>query len=218
MKKKSYAVFGLGRYGMAVAKELVENGMDVLAVDASEKIVNDAAGILPVCKCADITDIEVFSRLGISNMDVVVVAMASNLEASIIAVTLCKEAGIQRVIAKCSSEMQQRILKRSGADQVVFPEQESGVHLAKTLLQTGLVDMLALSKDVSIVEMSVKSEWVGKTLIQLDLRRKHGINVIAVKEKESVDVNVNPELPLTQEMTLIVLADMKRIRNVKRSR
>ncbi|MBQ7376165.1 MAG: TrkA family potassium uptake protein, partial [Clostridia bacterium] len=89
--KKTYAVFGLGRYGIAVAKELVENGREVIAVDNDEKIVNDVAAYLPVCKCADVTDAEVFSRLGIGNIDTVIVCMASNLEASVMAITLCKE-------------------------------------------------------------------------------------------------------------------------------
>ena len=92
--KRTYAVFGLGRYGTAVAKELVENGMEVMAVDADQRIVNDAAAYLPVCKCADVTDGEVISRLGIGSIDTVIVCMAGNLEAGVMAVTLCKEAGV----------------------------------------------------------------------------------------------------------------------------
>ena len=95
--KKTYAVFGLGRYGTAVAKELVENGMEVIAVDTEERIVNDAAAYLPVCKCADVTDAEVISRLGIGSIDTVIVCMANNLEASVMAVTLCKEAGVKNI-------------------------------------------------------------------------------------------------------------------------
>ena len=100
--KKTYAVFGLGRYGIAVAKELVENGMEIIAVDSDQRIVNDAAAYLPVCKCADVTDAEVISRLGIGNIDTVIVCMAGNLEASVMAVTLCKEAGVKNVIAIAS--------------------------------------------------------------------------------------------------------------------
>ena len=146
--KKTYAVFGLGRYGRAVAKELVENGMEVIAVDAEQKIVNDAAAYLPVCKCADVTDSEVISRLGIRNIDTVVVCMASNLEASVMAVTLCKEMGVKHVVAKCANEMHQKILLRVGADEVVFPETESGIRLAKNLISSGFIDMISLSKDV----------------------------------------------------------------------
>ena len=122
MQKKTYAVLGLGRYGMAVARELVENGMEVIAVDASQKNVNNAAAYLPVVKCADVTDSEVIDRLGIGDIDTVIICMASNLEASVMAITLCKEAGVKTVIAKCGNEMHQKILFRVGADQVIFPE------------------------------------------------------------------------------------------------
>ena len=211
MKKQTYAVFGLGRYGIAVAAELVANGREVIAVDTNERTVNDAAAILPVCKCADITDAEVFAQLGISNVDVVIVAMASNLEASVMAVTLCKEAGVKTVIAKCGNEMHQRILKRVGADQVVFPENESGTRLAKNLLSSGFIDMISLSKDVSMIELDVREEWIGKNLIELNLRKKYAINVVAVRDGEKVDVAINPEQPLTRNMKLIVIAKTSKL-------
>jgi len=213
--KKTYAVFGLGRYGIAVARELVENGMEVIAVDTEQKIVNDAAAYLPVCKCADVTDSEVISRLGISNIDTVVICMASNLEASVMAVTLCKEAGVKNVIAKCANEMQQKILLRVGADKVVFPENESGIRLAKNLLSSGFIDMISLSKDVSVIEIDVRDEWCGKNLIELNLRKKYGFNIVAIKKGESVDVNINPEQPLEAETTLIVIANIAKLGKIK---
>ena len=213
--KKTYAVFGLGRYGRAVARELVENGMEVVAVDAEQKIVNDAAAYLPVCKCADVTDSEVISRLGISNIDTVVVCMASNLEASVMAVTLCKEAGVKNIIAKCANEMQQKILLRVGADKVVFPENESGIRLAKNLLSSGFIDMISLSKDVSMIEIDVRDEWRGKNLIELNLRKKYGFNIVAIKKGEKVNVNINPEQPLEEETTLIVIANIAKLGKIK---
>ena len=214
MKKRTYAVFGLGRYGMAVARELVDNGMEVIAVDDKQDIVNEAAAFLPVCKCADVTDAEVIERLGIADIDIVIICMATNLEASVMAVTLCKEAGVKTVIAKCGSEMQQKILLRVGADQVVFPEKESGVRLAKNLLSSGFIDMLSLSDDVSIVEISVKDEWTGKNLIELNLRKKHGLNIVAIKCDGEVNVNVNPEMPLDKAMTLIVIANTAKLASI----
>ena len=214
MKKRSYAVFGLGRYGMAVARELVDNGMEVIAVDDKQDVVNDAAAFLPVCKCADVTDAEVIEKLGIADIDMVIICMASNLEASVMAVTLCKEAGVKNVIAKCGSEMQQKILLRVGADQVVFPEKESGVRLAKNLLSSGFIDMISLSDDVSIVEITVRDEWVGKNLIELNLRKKYGLNIVAVKKGETVNVNVNPEEPLDKSMTLIVIANTAKLASI----
>ena len=209
--KKTYAVFGLGRYGTAVAKELVENGMEVIAIDSEQKIVNDVAAYLPVCKCADVTDAEVVSRLGIGNIDTVIVCMASNLEASVMAVTLCKEAGVKTVVAKCANEMQQKILLRVGADQVVFPENESGIRLAKNLLSSGFIDMISLSKDVSIVEIDVKKEWCGKNLIELNLRKKYGLNIVAIKKGENINANITPEQVLDAETTLIVIANTSKL-------
>ena len=213
--KKTYAVFGLGRYGTAVAKELVENGMEVIAVDSDQRIVNDAAAYLPVCKCADVTDAEVISRLGIGNIDTVIICMANNLEASVMAITLCKEVGVKTVIAKCANEMHQKILLRVGADQVVFPENESGIRLAKNLLSSSFIDMLSLSRDVSIVEIDVKEEWCGKDLIELNFRKKYGFNIVAIKQGDKVNVDINPEQKLDMETTLIVIANTTKLGKLK---
>ena len=215
MKDKTYAVFGLGRYGRAVAKELVDNGMEVLAVDMDQSIVNDAAAYLPICKCADVTDGEVIERLGIADLDTVIICMAGSLEASVMAVTLCKEAGVKTVLAKCANEMHQKILRRIGADEVLFPEKESGIRLAKNLLSSGFIDMISLSKDVSMIEINVKEEWLGKNLVELNLRKKYGFNIVATKKGEEVDVNINPEQPLEKDTTLIVIANTAKLAKLK---
>ena len=212
---KTYAVFGLGRYGRAVAKELVENGKEVIAVDVDEAIVNAAAGDLSICKCADITDIEVMMQLGIPNVDVVIIAMAGNLEASVMAVTLCKELGVKTVIAKCANEMHQKILTRVGADQVVFPENESGIRLAKNLLSSGFVDMLSLADGVSLIELNIRDEWVGRSLIELNLRKKYSINVVAIRRGETVSVNIDPEEKLNKTDALIVIANTDKLAKLK---
>ena len=212
---KSYAVFGLGRYGIAVAKELVNNGADVLAVDIDEDIVNSAVADIPFCRCADITDPEVIKQLGISNVDVVVIAMANNLEASVMSVILCKEAGVNMVIAKCADEMQGKILCKVGADKVVYPENESGVRLAKNLLSAGMVDLIDLSDDISVIEIPVREKWVGKTLIELDLRKKYAINIIAIRNGEDILVNVDPNVQLSKEMQLVVIINKTNINKLK---
>lgn len=213
--RKTYAVFGLGRYGIAVARELVNNGMEVVAVDADESIVNTAALELPICKCADITDPEVIRQLGISNVDVVIIAMANNLEASVMAVTLCKEIGVETVIAKAANEMHQKILLRVGADKVVFPENESGIRLAKNLLSSGFVDMVSLARNVSMIELEVRPEWVGKNLIELNLRKKYSINVVAIREDDMVTVDIDPREPLRKESKLIVIANTGKLAKLK---
>ena len=213
--KHTYAVFGLGRYGTAVARELVENGMEVIAVDSDQRIVNAAADGLPVCKCADITDPDVIRQLGIGNVEVVIVAMANNLEASVMAVTLCKEAGVPTVIAKCANEMHQKILNRVGADKVVFPENESGIRLAKNLLSSGFVDMVSLAKNVSMIELDVKPEWAGKNLIELNLRKKYSINVVALRNGDAVSVDIDPHAALRESDKLIVIANTEKLAKLR---
>ena len=212
---KSYAVFGLGRYGTAVAKELASNDAEVLAVDIDEEIVNEAAAEIPFCKCADVTDPEVLRQLGISNIDVVIISMATDLEASVMATMLCKEMGVKTVISKCSSDMNCKILSKVGADKVIFPEQESGIRLAKNLVSSGFVDILDISNDVSMVELEVRPEWENKSLIELNLRKKYSINIVSIIENDKVDVIIDPEMPLKRSMRLIVIADTAKLRKLK---
>lgn len=212
--RKNYAVLGLGRYGRAVAEELINNGADVLAVDIDQDNVNSAIETIPVCKCADVTEPEVIKRLGISNVDVVIVAIANNLEASVMAVALCKEAGVKNVIVKCGNEIHQRILSRVGADKVIFPEKESGVRLARNLLTSGFSEMIELSDDVSMVEIGMKDEWVGKSLVELSLRKKYSINVVAFRMGDKIITTVDPAIPLKKEMELIVIANTSALKKI----
>ena len=214
-KAKSYAVFGLGRYGIAVAKELVSSGAEVLAVDMDEEIVNEAVTEIPICKCADVTDPEVLKQLGISDIDVVIISMATNLEASVMATMLCKEMGVKTIIAKCASEMNCKILSKVGADKVVFPENESGIRLAKNLLSSGFVDILEISNNVSMVELDVRPEWENKNLLELDLRKKYSINIVSIIEDGKATVNIDPEKPLKKTMRLIVIADTAKLHKLK---
>jgi trk system potassium uptake protein TrkA len=213
--KKSYAIFGLGRYGLSVARELVAGGADVLAIDSNEAIVNSLSAEIPLCKCADVTDPDVLRQLDIGNFDVVIIAIAGSLEATVMATMLCKEMGVETVIAKCSNEMHQKILSRVGADQVVFPEFESGARLAKNLLSAGFVDLLDLARDVSMVEIRVQPEWVGKNLMELNLRRKFGINVVAIRLNGEVMINLDPEKPLSKEARLLVIGNPARMSKLK---
>ncbi len=204
---KTYAVFGLGRYGKAVATELINHGAEVIAVDIDEEVVNDAVSEIPFCKCADITDIDVIRQLGIANVDVVIISMASSLEESVMATMLCKEVGVKNVIVKCGNAMNCRILEKIGADKVVFPEMESGIRLAKNLISSDFVDIVELSKDISMVELNVRREWEGKSPVELKFRQKYGINIVAIKQGDDVSIEIDPEKPLKKGMSLIVMAN-----------
>ena len=212
---KTYAIFGLGRYGESVAKELVRNGAEVIAVDSNENIVNSLVNELPFCKCADTTNKEVLTKLGVASVDTVIVAMAGNIEASVMTVLLCKELGVPNVIAKCSNDMHYKILTKVGADKVVFPEKESGTRQAKNLLSSGFMDIIELSTDVSMIELDVKKEWIGKNLLELNLRKKYSINVIAIKENDKIEIDIDPNVPLTDKMKLVVIGKTSKVSKIK---
>lgn len=212
---ETFAVFGLGRYGLTVATELVNSGAEVLAVDSNEALVNAAIDAVPLCKCADVTDPAVIKQLGIGNIDTVIIAMADHLEAAVLATMLCKEAGVRTVIAKCANETHQKILRRVGADKVVFPENESGVRLARNLTSSGFVDVIELSKEVAMIDLDVRPEWVGKPLIKLDLRRKYSINVVAIRREGHVSTMIDPAEPLSSDEQLIVIMDKNKLEKLK---
>lgn len=212
---KSYAVFGLGRYGRAVVKELLNNGATVIAVDKNEKVVDELVGEIPICKCADITEPGVIKQLGITNVDVVIISMAENFEGSVMATMLCREAGIKRIIVKCSNEMHCNILRKIGADETVLPEQEAGTRLAKNIISAGFIDIADISDDISILELDVKREWIGKTLKELNMRKKYNVNIIAFKKDNKIDVAVNPDAIISEDMKMIVMADRNNIKNIK---
>ncbi len=213
--KKTYAVFGLGRYGMAVASELEARGAEVVAIDIDPAAVEEAASSLTVCKCADITDRKVAEQLGIANVDTVIIAMANSFEASVMATMLCKELGVPTVIAKCSNELHRQILRKVGADRVVFPENDSGIRLARNLLTAGFIDMMELSGKVSLVEMEVRGEWAGKSLAELNLRKRYAMNVVALRHGNAVSTAIDPNAPLQKEQTLIVIAETDRLERLK---
>ena len=212
---KTYAVFGLGRYGRAVAKELVASGAEVIAVDINAKKVEELACDVPICKCADVTDTDALSQLGVRNVDVAVVAMAEALEASVMTVMLLKDMGVGQVIAKAGCSMHAAILEKVGADKVIQPETESGVRLAKNILSSGFADIADLSDSISVIELDVKDEWVGKTILELELRRRYSINIVAVNNHGRVDIAIDPNMKLDRAMKLIIVADKKDINRLK---
>ena len=213
-KRQTIAVFGLGRYGRAVARELTVQGADVIGVDRDPGLVNEAAAYLPVCQCADVTDAAVLEKLGIRNVDTVIIAMAESLEASVMTAMLCKEAGVREVIVKCRNEMHEKILLRIGADRVVFPERESGIRLARNLLSSGFIDWMELGGKAAIAELAVRPDWAGKSLMELRLRERYGINVVALRRGGAVDMAIDPTAPLKEDIGLIAVADTEKLRKL----
>lgn len=212
--KKSIAVLGLGKYGTSIALELARSGAEVLAVDLKEERIKEVADEVTYAVRADVCDAEAIKALGIGNMDAVIIAMTSNLDACIMSTIVAKELNVPLVIVKCRDKLHEQILKKIGADKVVIPEKESASRLAKNLMSGNFVDFMELSDDVSIAEISAKPEWIGKTLDQLDFRQKYGANVFAIRTGEKMQTDVDPYRPIAKGSTLFVLAETKNIKKL----
>lgn len=207
MKVKSCAVLGLGKFGMSLAKELSVAGAEVMVVDLDEEKVHVAAEFATCAVSADVRDAEEIANLGLSNMDIVVVAITSSMDASILATILAKEEGVPFVLAKADGEIHAKILQKVGADRIVVPEKEFGIKMARNLVSGNFVDFIELSKNVRMIEMPVKDEWQGRSLKDLDLRKKYKVNVIAIRSGDEVISNPEPDMPLQKDMGLLLTVE-----------
>jgi trk system potassium uptake protein TrkA len=181
MKRQSFAVIGLGRFGSAVSRTLVEMGQDVIGIDASEANVQALAEVLPSVVQLDATDGRSLRAAGIKDVDVAVISIGENIEASLLVVMLVKEMGIPRIIAKAVTSLHGRILEKIGVDRVVFPEREMGTRLAHSLVVPNVIDYIEVSRDFSIIDLPAPAEFVGKSLKELQIRPKYGLTLIAIK-------------------------------------
>lgn len=218
---RQFAVIGIGRFGHSVAITLAEQGCQVLAIDSSEEEIEAVADFVTQAVQLDSTDEKALRAIGITDMDVVVVAIGVNKEASIMTTLLLKELGIKTVIAKAISHMHGKVLKRIGADSIVYPEGDMGQRLAKSLACPDILDNLELSKDYGIYEVIAPKQFIGKSLRQLEIRANWGFNVIAIKtpKPEGKDMNINVS-PLADDVLasgsiLVVVANNKSIQNFK---
>ena len=190
MSKKQFVIIGLGRFGSSIAKTLHSLGNDVLAIDKDEDIVQEISDEVTHAVQLDATDENSLRSLGIRNFDVAVVTIGDNIQSSIMATLLVKELGVKYIIAKAQSDLHSKVLYKIGADRVVLPEKEMGVRVAHNLVSTNILDYIELSPDYSVIEIQASENWSGKTLSDLGLRSKYGINVMAIKRGN--DVNISP--------------------------
>lgn len=211
MNKKSYAVIGLGKFGESIAIELEKAGADVLALDNDAEKVHEVASYVTRSMQVDVCDVETMNTLGLSNMDAVIVAITGNLNASVMATILSKEAGVPYIIAKVGDNIQATILKKVGADRVIIPEKESGIRVAQTILTTSLKEFIELSDKVNIIEVNIRPEWIGKSLKELNLRQKYNINVIGIRENNELKMNINPNKKFENDCTLIIVINKEDI-------
>jgi trk system potassium uptake protein len=212
-KTNQFAVIGLGRFGRAVCQTLHRQGYDVLAIDTDEILVAAALSdkIVATAWTADSTNITELKQVGILALDTVIVAIGNYIEASIITTMNLKEGGVSHVVAKASSETHLKLLKKVGADHVVFPEYDGGCSLARSLTKTGLLERFELDPESSIVELITPIEFDGKTVEELQLRIKYGVNLIAFSQDGKFVVNPGPGARLHKGSAIVLVGNNRDI-------
>jgi len=223
-----FCVIGLGRFGSAIAQTLARKGHEVLAIDRDEGRVQELEDKVSQALVLDATNEKALNSLGLKDFDWVIIAMSQDIEASILSTMLVKEAGAKKVLAKASSDVHAKILKRIGADRVIFPEREMGQKVAESLSSPRIFDYIELSPEYSIVEIVAPTAFQGKTIKQTEARTKYGIHIIAIKRKKPemedeknvtyrdlILVAPDPNEEILQGDLLVILGKIENIEKVK---
>ncbi|HKL43178.1 MAG TPA: TrkA family potassium uptake protein [Clostridia bacterium] len=202
---EQFVIIGCGRFGSAVAQELTKLGREVMIVDVDQDVVQNMSNIVTYAVQADVTDANTVKTLGIGNFDTAIVTMGANIQGSMLATLLVKETGVKKVISKAQSKVHSQILYKIGADRVIFPEREMGIRLAKNLVSKNVLEFIELSEDYSVIELRVTEDWIGKTLEELDMRKKYGVNVVAIKNLNDVNISVLGSYEIQENDRLVVI-------------
>ena len=205
--RKQVAIIGLGRFGASVARTLSELGHDVLAIDSSELAVQEVVNYVTHAVQADAREEEVLRSLGIRNFEIVIVAIGNDIEASILITLMLKEMGIKFVVAKAMNLLHGKVLKKVGADKVIFPEIDMGVRLAHSLITSNIMDYIELTSEDSLFEIITPSLFIDKNLGELNLRAKYGISVMAIKRDDSILVAPGADTRLEKKDVLILVCN-----------
>lgn len=213
---KSYVVIGLGRFGSGLARSLCRQGAEVLAIDIRPDLVQQVANEVTHAVVGDAQDKEVLRALDVRSFDCAVIAIGDNLAASVLTVMNLKELEVPYVVCKAHDETHRRVLEKLGVDRVVIPELEYAQRLARSLYSHNVLDYIELSKDYGILEIPAPKSWAGKTLKELNIRAKLGINIIAVKNGAETNVSPSADYAIRAEDVLAVLGDNVALEAVQR--
>lgn len=205
MKSKQFLVFGLGRFGTSLAQALCRLGQEVLAVDANEDLVDNIAPHVTQAVQLDATDEAALASLGVGNFDAAIVSIGQNMRDSILVCVLLKEMGVPYLVAKANDDLHAKVLQKVGVDRVVFPERDMGVRLARSIITPTVLELMDLSDDYQIIEIIVPRPWVGQSLLGLNVRRKYGVNVLAIHRNETFMASPSPDITFQEDDTLLVM-------------
>lgn len=193
MPSKRYGVIGLGRFGYTVATTLANSGAEVIAIDTDPNVINEVSNIVSVAVCMNSVDKEGLVAHGMDKADAVVVAIGQNFEANVLTTSILKDLGVNKVVARAGTDIQKRILERIGADQVIFPEDAIGVRVAQSLLSSRIVDITSLFEGLSIAQVVVPKDLVGKKIGEMKFRQKYKCNIVVIKRKtDQSDISSEP--------------------------
>ncbi|GIW49327.1 MAG: potassium transporter Trk [Caloramator sp.] len=218
MKSKQFVVIGLGRFGSSIAKTLYSLGHEVLAIDIDEEVVQDISDHVTHAVQADATDEATLKSLGIRNFDIAVITIGSDVQSSVLVTLLVKELGVKYVIAKAQNELHAKVLYKIGADRVVFPERDMGIRVAHNLCSSNILDYIELSPDYSIMEVTALEEWEDKSLKELNLRTRYGINIMAIKRGNDINISPAAEDTIKKGDILVVIGGTDDIKNIEMQR
>ncbi|MEL3973113.1 TrkA family potassium uptake protein [Rossellomorea oryzaecorticis] len=203
--KKEFVVIGLGRFGGSIVRSLTEQGMEVMAIDQDEDKVNEFSSIASHAVVADSTDESVLKSLGIRNFDHVIVAIGDDIQSSVLTTLMLKEIGVKKITVKAQNDYHEKVLRKIGANQVVHPERDMGRRIAHNIISNNVLDYLELSDEHSIVEIVANDQLAGNTLIDLDIRAKYGINIVAIKRERDIIVSPQADEQIRAGDILIVI-------------
>lgn len=209
---KNILLIGLGRFGRHLAVELNEFGHEVMAVDDDEDRVNEILPYVTNAQIGDSTNANFLKSLGIGNFDICFVTISANFENSLETTSLLKELGAKIVISRAERDIQKKFLLRNGADQVVYPERQVAKWASIRYTADHILDYMEIDASHAIFEAEVPEEWLGKTIGELDVRRKYNINIIAVKDKGGVNIALSTDTLLKQDATILVIGEHKAIK------
>lgn len=212
---KSYVVVGLGRFGSETARRLYSLGCEVLAMDIKSDLVQQIANDVTHAVVGDCQDKEVLKALGVTNFDCAIIAIGDDLAASVLATMNMKELGVPYLVCKAHDDMHRRVLEKLGADRVIIPEQENAARLAKSLSSPNLLDYIELSEEYGIVEIPAPKSWIGKSLKELNVRAKLGINILAVRADGVMRVSPAADFQINEGNVLVILGDNKAVEAVQ---
>lgn len=215
MRDRQFAVIGLGRFGISVARTLHRLGYEVLAVDSDEEMTQKFSDEVTYVVQADTTDENSLKAMGIRNYDVVIVAIGDDIQANIFTTMLLKEMGVPYIVAKARNELHGKMLEKIGADRVIYPERDMGQRVAHNLVSNNVLDYIELSPSLSLVEVKTPSIYAGKTLAQADLRARFGVNVIAIKRGELLIVPPLPSEIMQADDVLIIVGAIDGIQRLE---